>query len=1330
MATATLGEAIFRIGANTRAFSAGLGQASKMLDTLSSQAQSFASSLSAAGRTALGFSAAISAALAPAILVGSSFEKQMAAVKSVMGDLNDGTVTASQRFEALSEVVKNLGATTQFTATQVGEAAEFLALAGFNANETMQALPGTLNLAAAGALDLGRASDIASDTLTAFKLEAADLDRVVDVMAQTAANANTTVELMGTSMQYVAPTAATLGQSIEEVSAAIGVLGNSGIKGSTAGTGLSQVFQQLAKKGEKVTEILRKYGLTFEDVNPEVVSLRQIIAQFEAVNLSAGDAMEIFGARAGRSLLALKNSGVRAFDELNQKIEMAAGSAEKMANIRMDTTIGDFTRLRSALEGLGISIFEAFSKSLRGLIANVTNIVDRINAWAKENQQLVGTIVGVLGTLAGFLTAIGAALVVAGTFIGAIAGIVVIGAKLIAVVAAISAGVGLAAAVIGTLLLPVILAFIAKAKELYNVFRTAFQNVILPFWRQFSSTVSDLWTSLIKPAFDELAEAVGELIQVWQEFYGSTSELEPLIKAFATVLANVLVNAIWGVIKVLTLLIKFAKAASIVLTSLASVAGHLYQQVGQALGIVQKTVDLEKGVKADTQLRERATKAIREQTEALMKRMEISRSMGREDRKALSILENFGSASTLQIAQLEKLQSAGALNTEGIRERIVALEQEIETHKRVVESNSNATETQRKASQAQLEFAQEYLEKEREILKQTELFEKIIKGGVAALDAEIDTLQKSIDKRQDRIDELNEEIVLQAKMKQSSHALREELKNLQVEQDAERITLNTLNNQNKERIFLLNQLKGNLTALAAEEARRTQLREDALKAAERLEASEQRFLDLQKELNKEQKIGVAAEIQGVQELTAEYQAFMDIREQDFNLRKSELEIRIRQIEAYQDEELKIRDLARAKEDLASVERGLADISETRDKLRAREIKDIEILRIKAAESRKELLMDQEIERLRREGKEIAAVKLENQKILAEKKKLFNDIFALDGKNNVRIMEERKKAEENLRKELADRLREAADKQDGKDPIIAAAERERTLEEKITSQLTSQVRSLVDMLLLYRAIAAVRQEQEARAQQAADKAVRMRQFIEDLEKKREARMAKGGEEALLGKIIERNRKQLELLEAIEGKRAAEAGLGDPAGKAAIGVGGKVRDQLLEIQRAIAELRGAIEHELTFIADLFVAAPINWANLFVETWRATAPRMVDEVRATMDQIKVAMEPTTRSSPSLIDVWKMNVVAVKKGVGELQKAIEFNRPNLTSLKAVQAITAYQRGVTGSAGGFQRPVAREFNDNRKVTMDIHSNVDIENVKRQIGRALVTSKMGKAVEI
>jgi len=279
------------------------------------------------------------------------FDQAMQNVRAVTKGVTD------VEFKNLNEEARRLGATTVFSATEAAQGLEFLARAGFDANEQIAALEGTLNLAAAGGLGLAEAADIASNVLSGFNIDTSEAGRVADVLAATAANSNTSVQQLGEALAFVAPVAAAFGQSIEESSAALGVLGNAGIQASTAGTGLRRVLAVLGTRTDKTSKLLDDLGLTFDQVNPATNSLSDIIERLSNTTLGAGDALDVFGQRGAPAILAIvsQNEDLIELNETVAKAQAAfegAGEAAGQAAIRSNSLTGEIKGLTSAFTEL------------------------------------------------------------------------------------------------------------------------------------------------------------------------------------------------------------------------------------------------------------------------------------------------------------------------------------------------------------------------------------------------------------------------------------------------------------------------------------------------------------------------------------------------------------------------------------------------------------------------------------------------------------------------------------------------------------------------------------------------------------------------------------------------------------------------------------------------------------------------------------------------------------------------------------------------------------------------------------------------------------------
>ncbi|WP_166671362.1 phage tail tape measure protein [Pseudodesulfovibrio indicus] len=314
------------------------------------------------------------AALAPCISTAAEFESAMAGVGAV------SRATPAEMRE-LSDAARELGATTAWSAMQVAEGQKYLAMAGFSVQENVAALPAVLNMASAGATELGRAADISSDILSAFNLEAAQMPRVADTLTAAFTTSNTSLELLGETMKYVAPVAEKAGVSLEGTAAMAGLLGNVGIKGSQAGTALRAMLNGLAAPSSEAAKSMAALGVVTTDAVGNLRNPIAILGDMAKATESMGSAQKmaftktVFGTEAMSAVLALfDQAGAGGITEYAAQLT-AAGTAAEVAARQNDNLVGDQKALGSAFESLQITIGSLFLPAMRGLAQAATWVV-------------------------------------------------------------------------------------------------------------------------------------------------------------------------------------------------------------------------------------------------------------------------------------------------------------------------------------------------------------------------------------------------------------------------------------------------------------------------------------------------------------------------------------------------------------------------------------------------------------------------------------------------------------------------------------------------------------------------------------------------------------------------------------------------------------------------------------------------------------------------------------------------------------------------------------------------------------------------------------------
>ena len=317
--------------------------------------------------------------------VGSSFEAAMSQVEAISG-------AAGSELESLTEKAKELGETTRFSATEAASAMNYMAMAGWDAQQMLDGIDGVMSLAAASGADLAETSDIVTDAITAFGLAAEDVGHFSDVLAAAASNANTNVSMMGETFKYCAPIAGALGFSIEDVSEAIGLMANSGVKSTMAGTALRT---SLTKLSEGVTISGKAFGEiaiqtsnadgSMRELNDILDDLRGVFSQLtESEKASAAES--IAGKNAMSGFLALMNAGEGDVNKLRSAIENCTGASSDMADTMTNNTAGAVTIMKSALEGLGIAVYDSFGDKLKTSVEGVTEILSDLTDKIKSGS--------------------------------------------------------------------------------------------------------------------------------------------------------------------------------------------------------------------------------------------------------------------------------------------------------------------------------------------------------------------------------------------------------------------------------------------------------------------------------------------------------------------------------------------------------------------------------------------------------------------------------------------------------------------------------------------------------------------------------------------------------------------------------------------------------------------------------------------------------------------------------------------------------------------------------------------------------------------------------
>lgn len=319
-----------------------------------------------------------------AVEAGSSFEASMSQVAATMGMTADEVRNGSKEYTLLSDAAKECGKSTMFSASQAGEALNYLALAGYDAQKSAETLPKVLDLAAAGGLDLAYASDLVTDSMAALGMETSKLDTYIDEMARTSQKSNTSVAQLGEATLVCAGAVSMTKQDLETMNAELGVLANNGIKGAEGGTHLRNILLSLSAPTDTASVAIQSLGLQVYDsagnmrnLNDILIDLNDLTAEMSSEEKTRAIS-KIFKLTDISAINALLKGTGDEFNNLKAEIESSQGAAAAMAETLNDNLKGKVTILQSALEGLGISAYEIFDDELKTSVDTATSAVGRL----------------------------------------------------------------------------------------------------------------------------------------------------------------------------------------------------------------------------------------------------------------------------------------------------------------------------------------------------------------------------------------------------------------------------------------------------------------------------------------------------------------------------------------------------------------------------------------------------------------------------------------------------------------------------------------------------------------------------------------------------------------------------------------------------------------------------------------------------------------------------------------------------------------------------------------------------------------------------------------
>lgn len=478
-----------------------------------------------------------------AVKVTADFDSQMSTVRAISGATGD-------EFDALRGKAIEMGEVTAFSASEAGEAMEYMAMAGWTTEDMLNGISGVMAAAAASGEDLSTTSDILTNSLTAFGKSAQDSAHFADVLVAAGNNANTTVSMMGDTFKYAGAVCGALGISVEDAAIATGLMGNAGIQAGEAGTALRSGLTNLIKPSKEAATAMEAYGVSIAttdegsvDFMATMKNLRQTLGGLESTEQAAAIA-SIFGKEAMAGWTAIVNASEGDFTDLTNAIYNCEGAAQEAADIKLDNLSGQITILKGTLEGIAIQIGDV-------LMPTVRNVVGTIQEWAKEFSRADESTKQMVVTIGAVVAAIGPAMLVVSKILKTIVSVHDTVVKLTPVVNAVKAAIAGVSAPVAAVA-AVIAVLTAAFMTLWNTneeFRTAITNI----WTEIKNTVGgfvDGIASRLSGLGITFSDVTSALWAIWSGF---CDLLAPIFEGVFQQVSNILsvaCDVILGIIDV------------------------------------------------------------------------------------------------------------------------------------------------------------------------------------------------------------------------------------------------------------------------------------------------------------------------------------------------------------------------------------------------------------------------------------------------------------------------------------------------------------------------------------------------------------------------------------------------------------------------------------------------------------------------------------------------------------------------------------------------------------------------------------------------------------
>ena len=582
-------------------FTGGIQKSIQSITAMNKGTMRIAGDIQKAGDTIAGVGAKMTAAVTvpivgagvAAVKTAADFESSMSGVKAIMGEKWD---------DSLTEQAKHLGATTAWTAREVGEAMQYTAMAGWDAKQNMEGLNGILSAASAGGIGLAEATDVMVGALAGFGEGADQAEKYADIMTATFTNTKTDMLGLGESYKYVGSLAGTLGYDFAEVNTAIGIMGNASIDGSQAGTTLRTALLNMTGDSKEVKNAMKDLGISMTNNDGTMKSFSDVMHDMKKGFSGLTEeqklfyANQIFGKTATAGMLAVINSTDDAYDSLERSIKGASGAAGEAASGRLDNLNGQLTLLKSAIESIAIRIGEFVLPYLKQFVEWAQRLADKLNGMSDEQLKAVLKNIALVASIGPMLIAFGKLVKIVGIVIKVFALV----SKAGGFIAVITGPVGL---VIAAIL--VLIGIVLLVRKNFDTFKQSLSR-FSPVFDRIKAHIHS-----IKETFTTFLESTKGPREALAKFFEQT-----LVRAIGTAvgvissIVGIVVGVVDGVLKVLTGIITFItgvftgdwskawEGLKMIVNGIATAIGSFFHGVLDGiLGVVQNIIDTVASIK-------------------------------------------------------------------------------------------------------------------------------------------------------------------------------------------------------------------------------------------------------------------------------------------------------------------------------------------------------------------------------------------------------------------------------------------------------------------------------------------------------------------------------------------------------------------------------------------------------------------------------------------------------------------------------------------------------------------------------------------------------------